>query len=420
MTVTITTLPSGLRVLTDRMDTVQTVTLGAWVDAGARHEPAPLNGISHLLEHMAFKGTARRSARAIAEEIEDVGGILNAWTSRENTAYYAKVLKDDVALATDIIADILQHSVFDPEELKREQSVIVQEINQAEDTPDDIVFDHFQATAYPDQAMGRAVLGTPETVRSIDRETLKRYMNSTYSTHSTVIAAAGHIDHDSFVHLVEKTFTSLPVFPSVTPEKALYKGGESRQDKNLEQVHLVLGFDGVAYDHPHFYATAVLSTLLGGGMSSRLFQEIREKRGLVYSIYSYTNSTTDGGLFSIYAGTGNDEAAELVPVLCTELRKIVDTIVQNDELMRARAQIKAGLLMGLESSSNRAETAARQLFTHGRIVDTDELVAMVEAVDATAVRDAASLIFASEPTLAVLGPSRNVPDLDAIKGMIAV
>lgn len=419
MTVTITTLPSGLRVLTDRMDTVQTVTLGAWVDAGARHEPAPLNGISHLLEHMAFKGTARRSARAIAEEIEDVGGILNAWTSRENTAYYAKVLKDDVALATDIIADILQHSVFDPEELKREQSVIVQEINQAEDTPDDIVFDHFQATAYPDQAMGRAVLGTPETVRSIDRETLKRYMNSTYSTHSTVIAAAGHIDHDSFVHLVEKTFTSLPVFPSVTPEKALYKGGESRQDKNLEQVHLVLGFDGVAYDHPHFYATAVLSTLLGGGMSSRLFQEIREKRGLVYSIYSYTNSTTDGGLFSIYAGTGNDEAAELVPVLCTELRKIVDTIVQNDELMRARAQIKAGLLMGLESSSNRAETAARQLFTHGRIVDTDELVAMVEAVDATAVRDAAALIFASEPTLAVLGPSRNVPNLDAIKGMIA-
>lgn len=419
MTVTITTLPSGLRVLTDRMDTVQTVTLGAWVDAGARHEPAPLNGISHLLEHMAFKGTARRSARAIAEEIEDVGGILNAWTSRENTAYYAKVLKDDVALATDIIGDILQHSVFDPEELKREQSVIVQEINQAEDTPDDIVFDHFQATAYPDQAMGRAVLGTPETVRSIDRETLKRYMNSTYSTHSTVIAAAGHIDHDSFVHLVEKTFTSLPTFPSVTPEKALYKGGESRQDKNLEQVHLVFGFDGVAYDHPHFYATAVLSTLLGGGMSSRLFQEIREKRGLVYSIYSYTNSTTDGGLFSIYAGTGDDEAAELVPVLCTELRKIIDTIAQNDELMRARAQIKAGLLMGLESSSNRAETAARQLFTHGRIVDTDELVAMVEAVDATAVRDAAALIFASEPTLAVLGPSRNVPDLDAIKGMIA-
>ncbi|AMW34200.1 insulinase family protein [Haematospirillum jordaniae] len=419
MTVTITTLPSGLRVLTDRMDTVQTVTLGAWVDAGARHEPAPLNGISHLLEHMAFKGTARRSARAIAEEIEDVGGILNAWTSRENTAYYAKVLKDDVALATDIIADILQYSAFDPEELKREQSVIVQEINQAEDTPDDIVFDHFQATAYPDQAMGRTVLGTPETVRSIDRETLKRYMNSTYSTHSTIIAAAGHIDHDSFVHLVEKTFTSLPVFPSVTPEKALYKGGESRQDKKLEQVHLVLGFDGVAYDHPHFYATAVLSTLLGGGMSSRLFQEIREKRGLVYSIYSYTNSTTDGGLFSIYAGTGDDEAAELVPVLCTELRKIVDTIAQNDELMRARAQIKAGLLMGLESSSNRAETAARQLFTHGRIVDTDELVAMVESVDAAAVRDAAALIFASDPTLAVLGPSRNVPSLDAIKGMIA-
>lgn len=417
MTVTITTLPGGLRVLTDRMDTVQTVTLGAWVDVGARHEPAPLNGISHLLEHMAFKGTARRSARAIAEEIEDVGGVLNAWTSRESTAYYAKVLKEDVTLATDIIGDILQHSVFDPEELAREQSVVVQEISQAEDTPDDIVFDHFQATAYPGQAMGRAVLGTPETVRSINRDTLKDYMGRTYSTHSTIVAAAGHVDHDSFVRLVEKTFTALPSSTPVVPEQAVYKGGEIRQNKDLEQVHLVLGFDSVAYDHPHFYSSAVLSTLLGGGMSSRLFQEIREKRGLVYSIYSYTSSTTDGGLFTIYAGTGEDEVAELMPVLCTEIRKVIDGI-RDDELVRARAQIKAGLLMGLESSSNRAETAARQLFTHGRIVDVNELVSMVEAVDADAVRDAAAVIFASEPTLAILGPGRHVPDLDTVRAMI--
>lgn len=418
MSITVTTLPNGLRVMTDRMTTVETVSLGAWVDVGTRHEPVEINGISHLLEHMAFKGTQRRSAAAIAEEIENVGGHLNAYTSRENTAYYAKVLKEDSALAVDLIADILQHSVFDPEELAREQSVVVQEINQAEDTPDDIVFDHFQATAYPDQAMGRAVLGTPDRVRGITRDTLSRFMRDTYSTRSMVLAAAGNIDHDSFVRLVETQFTALPQTAPVQPEAARYVGGDLRVEKSLEQLHLLVGFDGVSYEHPLFYASAVLSTLLGGGMSSRLFQEIREKRGLAYSVYTYTSSYTDGGLFGVYAGTGEDEAAELVPVLCTELRRVLDGITPA-ELARARAQIKAGLLMGLESPSNRCEQLARHILSYGRILSTEELVTQVEAVDEAKVLEAAALMLGSAPTVTALGPQSGVPDADGFRALLA-
>lgn len=418
MSITVTTLPNGLRVMTDRMTTVETVSLGAWVDVGTRHEPVEINGISHLLEHMAFKGTQRRSAAAIAEEIENVGGHLNAYTSRENTAYYAKVLKEDSALAVDLIADILQHSVFDPEELAREQSVVVQEINQAEDTPDDIVFDHFQATAYPDQAMGRAVLGTPDRVRGITRDTLSRFMQDTYSTRSMVLAAAGNIDHDTFVRLVESQFTALPQVAPVLPEAARYVGGDLRVDKDLEQLHLLVGFDGVSYEHPLFYASAVLSTLLGGGMSSRLFQEIREKRGLAYSVYTYTSSYTDGGLFGVYAGTGEDEAAELVPVLCTELRRVLDGITPA-ELARARAQIKAGLLMGLESPSNRCEQLARHILSYGRILSTEELVTQVEAVDEAKVLEAAALMLGSAPTVTALGPQSGLPDADGFRALLA-
>lgn len=418
MSITVTTLPNGLRVMTDRMTTVETVSLGAWVDVGTRHEPVEINGISHLLEHMAFKGTQRRSAAAIAEEIENVGGHLNAYTSRENTAYYAKVLKEDSALAVDLIADILQHSVFDPEELAREQSVVVQEINQAEDTPDDIVFDHFQATAYPDQAMGRAVLGTPDRVRGITRDTLSRFMRDTYSTRSMVLAAAGNIDHDTFVRLVETQFTALPQTAPVQPEAARYVGGDLRVEKSLEQLHLLVGFDGVSYEHPLFYASAVLSTLLGGGMSSRLFQEIREKRGLAYSVYTYTSSYTDGGLFGVYAGTGEDEAAELVPVLCTELRRVLDGITPA-ELARARAQIKAGLLMGLESPSNRCEQLARHILSYGRILSTEELVTQVEAVDEAKVLEAAALMLGSAPTVTALGPQSGVPDADGFRALLA-
>lgn len=402
-----TRLASGLRVVSDPMATVESASLGVWVDAGTRHEPAAVNGISHLLEHMAFKGTERRSARDIAEEMDAVGGHLNAYTARDHTAYYAKVLKEDTGLALDIVSDILQHSTLDAEELAREQDVVVQEIGQANDTPDDIIFDHFQAAAYPDQPLGRPVLGTEGLVRAMDRDTILAYMGSHYSAPRMVLAAAGRVDHDALVAEAERAFAHLSTLPDVKPEAARYVGGDFREDRDIEQVNLVLGFDGVSYDDPDYYAASVLSTLLGGGMSSRLFQEVREKRGLVYSIYSFTSSYGDGGLFGIYAGTGEDEVSELVPVMCDEVVKVVGG-VSEDELHRARAQLKASILMSLESTSSRCEQLARQILVYGRAVPTAEVVAKVEAVDNAEIMRVARRLFSTTPTVAAIGPLAQV------------
>src|ERR1700731_3015696 len=322
MTTQLSTLTNGLRVATDRVDTVDTVSLGIWIDVGTRHEPAAINGVAHLLEHMAFKGTERRSALAIAEEIEAVGGHLNAYTSREHTAYYAKVLKENVALGVDILADILQHSAFDSKELERERTVILQEIGQAIDTPDDIIFDLFQERAFPDQAMGRPVLGRAEIIRRIDRDTVAGYLQRHYAAPGMLLAAAGNVDHEALLALVRPSFGELSGQRVQRNDSARYVGGELREERELEQVHVVLGFPGFAFGDRDYYAASVVSSALGGGMSSRLFQEIREKRGLVYSIYSFTHAYSDGGLFGVYAGTGEDEVAELIPVLCQEICRL--------------------------------------------------------------------------------------------------
>jgi len=309
----VTKLPSGLTVVSERMDRVETVSLGAYIATGTRHETAEENGVSHFLEHMAFKGTERRSAAGIAEEIEAVGGHINAYTAREQTAYYVKVLKEDTALGADIIGDILTHSVFDADELERERGVILQEIGQARDTPDDIIFDHFQEAAYPGQPMGRPVLGTEELIRAMRRDTLTGYMKRHYAASNTVVAAAGNLEHEQILDLVQRHFADLPTDPAPAAQPGLYSGGEFREDRDLDQVHVVLGFPAVGYGTPDYYPTMLLATLLGGGMSSRLFQEVREKRGLVYSIYSFAAPYMDGGVFGIYAGTGESEAAELMP-----------------------------------------------------------------------------------------------------------
>lgn len=418
MSISVTTLPNGLRVCTDRVDTVQTVSLGAWVDVGTRHEPAEINGISHLLEHMAFKGTETRSAKAIAEEIENVGGMLNAYTSREHTAYYAKVLKEDAGLATDIIADILQNSVFDAEELAREQAVVVQEINQAEDTPDDIIFDHWQAAAYPGQPLGRPVLGTEEIVTGLSRDTLIAFMRGRYTAPHIVLSASGNIEHEAFVDLAARAFGNLPATVGAPEEDATYTGGEYREERDLEQAHVVFGFDGVRYDDPDFYGIQVLSQLLGGGMSSRLFQEIREKRGLVYSIYSFTWSYRDSGLFGIYAGTGEKEVAELVPVMTDEILK-VGQAVDEAELQRAKAQLKAGMLMGMESTSNRCEQLARQMLAFGRPISVEEMAAAMDAVTVDDMTRLARRMVATPLTLAALGPLDRLESFDSVRARMA-
>ena len=416
--VRVTRLDNGLTVATDFMPGLETAAIGVWVGVGTRHEPAAINGVAHLLEHMAFKGTQRRSARDISVEIESVGGHLNAYTSRENTAYYARVLAGDVPLAVEIIADILQHSVFDEEELARERAVVLQEIGQAEDTPDDIIFDHFQATAYPGQALGRPVLGTADIVGNLAREAIRGYMREHYTGERLILCAAGKVDHGQLVELAAKAFVDLPRANLGPTEAARYVGGDFRQARDLEQVHLVLGFPGVGYADRDYYAATVYSTLLGGGMSSRLFQEIREKHGLVYSIHSFASSYVDGGLFGIYAGTGAAEVAELVPLVCDEVVKAADT-VDAEEVRRARAQLKAGILMAREGPSARSEQLAQQLLVYGRPLPLDEIMARVDAVDVEEVSAVARRLRAGPLTVTALGPVDRLEPYDRIKARLS-
>jgi predicted Zn-dependent peptidase len=418
MSIGLAKLGNGLRIVTDRIDSVDTVSLGLWVEVGTRHEAPEVNGVAHFLEHMAFKGTERRSARAIAEEIEAVGGHLNAYTSRESTAYYAKVLKEDVPLALDILADILMHSSFEPAELERERAVILQEIGQANDTPDDIIFDHFQECAFPKQAMGRPVLGSPEIIRRLPREKVMAYLRDHYGAARMVLSASGNLEHDRIVDLAEKLFAAMPAERAITTEPASYAGGEHRQQRDLEQLHLVLGFPGLALGDPDYYAAMVVSTAFGGGMSSRLFQEVREKRGLVYAIHSFAHGYHDCGLFGIYAGTGEEEASELVPVLCDETMRLEQGFTPV-ELARAKAQIKAGLLMSLESTSARCEQMAQHMLIHGTPFDPADIVRKIEAVDDAAIRRVVSGWRAAPPTLTALGPVGRLEDFERLKTRLA-
>lgn len=407
MTVQITTLENGLRVITDDIPGVASATLGLWVQVGARYEPAAINGISHFLEHMAFKGTTTRSAKQIAEEIENVGGHLNAYTSREATAYHARVLANDVPLAVRLIADIIQNSTFDEEEIARERDVILQEIGQSFDTPDDIIFDYFQETAFPNHPLGRPILGPPEIVRKITRNDLNTYMKREYSASRMVFAAAGGIDHDTIVALCQENFTQLSSHSTNTFKEASYQGGQFYQQRKLEQVHLVLGFESCPSGHPDHYALSVFSSLLGGGMSSRLFQEVREKRGLVYTIYSFKSAFQDSGLFSIYAGTGEHQVDELLPTIKNILRDFPDTL-EDKEIERSKAQLKAGTLMSLESTSARCEKLAQHLMIYNRPIPPEEVIEKVNAVTREDIIRVASQLVVTPATFAALGPGKEI------------
>jgi predicted Zn-dependent peptidase len=401
----VSTLANGLRVATDPVASVETASVGVWVAAGSRYESPKIGGVSHFLEHMVFKGTPRRDARAIAEEIEAVGGHLNAHTSREYTAFYAKVLKEDVGLAVNIIADILQNPNLDAEELDRERTVVLQEIMQSFDTPDDVVFDRFQETAFPDQALGRSVLGSSELIRGMTREDLVRYLRDHYRASRMVLAAAGRVDHEALVAMAESAFDGLVAGDSRTSEPARYTGGDWREERDLEQVHLVLGFEGLGYRDPDFYALSVLSTLLGGGMSSRLFQEAREQRGLCYDIHAFGWGFSDTGLFGIHAATGTPQVEELVQVIMSELRAVAVDGPTDAELERAKAQIKASLLMGLESSEACAAQLARDLLLFGRQIPTTELIERIDNVSRMDVGAlAASFVLMKQPVTASVGP----------------
>lgn len=412
------TLGNGLRVVTQRMPGLRSAAVGVWVDVGARHEDAPLNGVSHFLEHMAFKGTTTRSAREIVEQIEDKGGQLNAYTSREHTAYHARILAEDLPLALELIADILRHSVLDPAEIEREREVILQEIGQVEDTPDDLVFDLWQAGAFPDQPIGRPVLGSNETVRAVSRERLALHLERHYVPSAMVLAATGAIEHERIVDQGERLFGDLAGGPAVAAAPARYRAADIRLRRRLEQAHLVLGLEGLTYHDPDFWALQVLSTVLGGGMSSRLFQEVREKRGLAYSVFTFTNSFADCGTFGVYAGTAGASAAELLRVVAAETVAMT-AVADEAEIERAKSQLRASLVMGLESCAALCEELARQILIHGRPVPPEETLARIDAVDPAAVRRvAARLLERPQPTLTVLGPHRRLEPLDRIAGRL--
>lgn len=410
MTVRETTLESGLRLVTHEMAHLESAALGVWVGAGSRSEKDEEHGLSHLLEHMAFKGTKTRSAADIAEEIETVGGEVNAATSVETTSYYARVLKDDVPLALDILSDILRNSAFDPQEFAREQHVILQEIGAALDTPEDRVYDSFAETAFPGQPIGRTILGTAETVKAAGSPMLGAYLDRHYRGPGMVIAAAGALDHDKLVDMASEAFHDLPSEAGPKPVEARYAGGESREARDLMETQIMLGFEGVPYGAKDFYAVQILAAIIGGGMSSRLFQEVREKRGLCYSIYSFHWSFSDTGVFGVHAATGPEDVNELMPVVIDQLGYAAEGISEK-ELMRARAQLRAGLLMTLESPAARAGQLARQLLLFGRLISPEELVERIEAITIADLQRLADRIFRSgPPTLATVGPANGAMD----------
>lgn len=422
MKVECTRLASGLTVVTENMPHLESVALGVWIKSGSRNETANEHGIAHLLEHMAFKGTARRTARQIAEEIENVGGEVNAATSTETTSYYARVLKDHLPLAVDILADILTESTFDAEELRREQHVILQEIGAASDTPDDVVFDKFAEAAYRNQTIGRPILGTPETVLSFTSDEIRNYLGRNYTTDRMFIVAAGAVDHDVFVRQVEERFARLPRMPAAEPvlETALYTGGEMRETRDLMDAQVLLGFEGKAYHARDFYCSQILANILGGGMSSRLFQEVREHRGLCYSVYAFHWGFSDTGIFGIHAATGGENLTELVPVIIEELRKS-SLLIDQQEIERARAQIRAQMLMGQESPAARAGQIARQMMLYGRTIPNEELMERLAGITVERLTDLSGrLFFDTVPTLSAIGPVEKLAPMSEIVSSLSM
>jgi len=408
-------LSNGFRIVTEHMSGLASASIGIWVGAGARHEAAEQNGIAHFLEHMAFKGTKRRNALQIAESIEDVGGYLNAYTSREVTAYYARVLENDVPLALDVIADILLNPVFDEDEIEIERGVILQEIGQALDTPDDVIFDWLQETAYPDHPMGRTILGPTERVSAFSQTDLRKFVGQHYGPEQMILSAAGSVDHDALVKMAEELFGHMTPTPKFDLAPAKFVGGDLRQNKSLEQAHFALGFESPGYRADDIYVAQIYASALGGGMSSRLFQEVREKRGLCYTIFAQAGAHADTGMTTIYAGTSGEQLAELAEITIDEMKRAA-TDMSPAEVARARAQMKAGLLMGLESSSNRAERLARLIQIWDRIPALEETVSMIDAVTTGDVLDFAEKMAATAPvSLALYGPVDGGPTLDAVR-----
>jgi predicted Zn-dependent peptidase len=388
------TLPNGVRILSEPMPQMVSATIGIWVENGSRYEQSQQNGVSHFIEHLLFKGTKRRTAAHIAEEIDAVGGVLNAFTGKEYTCYYAKVLGEDIKMTTELLADIFLDSVFAPEEIDRERQVVLQEISQAEDTPDDFIHDLFNLHFWEGHPLSLPIFGSVETVNAIDRELMVSFMADRYRAERVLIAAAGAVDHDRLVADCERLFSSIPgngrqTEIDVPRERVMV----INHPKKLEQAHLCIGGPGLSQAAPLRYAAYLLNTALGGGMSSRLFQEVREKRGRVYSIYSFLSAFLDCGYFGIYAGTSPEWVDEVIEVSLNEIAKVAHEGLRHDELARAKSQLKGNMLLGMESTDSRMNRLARNEIYFRRDIPLEEIAREIEGVTNERVIELASSCF---------------------------
>ena len=419
MSVRVTQLDNGLRIATDTMPDADSVVTGVWVAAGTRDEARNANGVAHLVEHMMFKGTKSRSSYALSNAIEKNGGSSNAYTTREETAYYARVLPEDTETAIDVISDMLQRSVLDPKELVREKQVVIQEIGRDLDTPEDYIFDRIYQEAFPGQRIGRSILGSVKVIDKMPRHALVNYIKTNYNTGSMIVVAAGRIEHDDFVKLVKKYFTKLPKGKMPRREAAQAKPGELLIEKDSEQLHFIMGFAGEGVKAKSNAATQVLATLLGGSSSSRLFQKIREKRGLVYTVSAMHGAMTDTGLFQIYAGTDPERIRELVPAVCREMIDVTKNISRG-EVARAKAQIRAEVRMSRESVMTRADRLGHHMVVFGKPIPTSDTLKRYDAVTVEDAEEAARKLISKKPIIAALGPLAKLEDYSATVARLKV
>lgn len=416
----ITTRSDGLTIATDTMKDAESVSLNIWVKTGSIYENKRNNGISHVVEHMAFKGTKRRNAKQIAEAFEDMGAYFNAFTSRLNTYYCGKVLSSDLEQCLDILADIIQNSTFDAQELEMERKVILQELAMSKDDPGHIIAELFSLASFGDTAFGRSIIGSRQNISRFTREDLLHYVQEKYCPENMIISAAGKIEHEEFIRLIDQYFTHLHSGKKNQYPMINYLGGEKRKEKKLEQVNMVLGFAGCPIFSDDYYAMDLLSAILGGGLSSRLFQEVREKRGLVYTISAYHTAHRDTGSFKIYAATSPEKCNETLQVVCVELQKIAQEI-RPEELKRALTQNRVDLLMGRELSDYRSNKLSSDLSIYGKVLDETEILAKYSAVTLDDLHRVAQQTFsiANAMSFACVGKLKEVMTLNDIKQVLA-
>lgn len=404
------TCENGLRIITEKIPSVRSVALGVWVGTGSKFETERDNGISHFLEHMFFKGTTNRSAKEIAETFDEIGGNVNAFTSKEYTCYYARILDQHAPIALDVLTDMYFNSVFDPEELEKEKNVVIEEISMYEDTPDDLVHDLIARASYGDHSLGYSILGTEDVLRSLKRENLLDYIDGHYLPSNTVVTVAGNFD-EALIEDIKRRFSSLQRNARMqevrTPE---FQGRSIAYHKATEQAHLCISLPGFQVGHEDTYSLILLNNVLGGSMSSRLFQEIREERGLAYSVYSYHSSFKEAGTFTIYTGTAPEQVGQVFDIVANVLRDVTEHGITEKELKKGKEQLKGSLMLSLESTNSRMSRLGKNELLLGRHLSLDEIVAKIDRVSHESVLSVARQLFRSKLAMAMVSPLDGFPD----------